>query len=331
MSASAPHKIVVLDGFTLSPLQIGEKSSDHPSWDELAALGELVIYDRTTPDQVAARCEGADIVLTNKALLRVDHFAALPDLRYVGVMATGTNIVDLDAARERGIPVCNVPGYSTMSVAQHVFALMFEMAVRVGPTDAAVKAGKWKESPDFCFTVAPFTELAGKTLGIVGFGAIAQAVAAIGHALGMRIIVQSRTEKPSAVPVEWVSVEELFKQSDVITLHCPLTPETSKLVNARRISLMKPTAWIINTGRGPLVDEEEVAAALHDGRLGGFAADVLSVEPPTQGNPLIGAPRTVITPHIAWASVEARNRLMATVADNVRQFLAGKPRNVVNG
>jgi glycerate dehydrogenase len=330
MPAESHPKIVVADGFTLSPLKPGETSPDHPAWDALAELGELTVYDRTSPSEMAGRCAEAEIILTNKAPIRAELLAALPKLRHIGVMATGTNIVDLDAARERGISVSNVPGYSTMSVAQHVFALMFELAARIGPTDAAVKAGDWQRCNDFCFTVAPFTELAGKNLGLVGFGAIAQAVAGIGYALGMNILVQSRTEKSSAVPVEWVSVEELFRRSDVISLHCPLTPETTNLVNDARIALMKPKGWIINTGRGPLVDEAAVAAALHDGRLGAFAADVLTSEPPVAGNPLIGAPRTVITPHIAWASVEARQRLMVILVENVRRWIAGEPRNLVN-
>ncbi len=330
MSDAARPKIVVVDGFTLSPLAIGEDSPSHPSWNPLAALGDLTIYERTTPADLIGRCADAEIIVTNKVPIRAEHFAALPKLKNIGITATGTNVIDLDAARANGVIVTNVPGYSTMSVAQHVFALMFELAARIGPTDAAVKAGQWQSSPDFCFTVAPFTELSGKSLGIVGFGAIAQAVAAIGHALGMKILVQSRTEKPSAIPVEWVaSVEELFRRSDVVTLHCPLTPETSNLVNAERLSLMKPTAWIINTGRGPLVDEAAVAAALHERNLGGFAADVLTAEPPVKGSPLIGAPNTVITPHIAWASVEARHRLMDVVVENVRKFLASEPQNVV--
>jgi len=331
MTLSTRPKIVVLDGYTLSPILPGEKSADHPSWDGIAALGELVIYPRTSPAELLERCKDAEIVLTNKVPINAAAFSALPNLRYVGVTATGTNIIDLEAAKERGIPVSNIPGYSTMSVAQHVFALMFELAARIGPTDAAVKAGDWQSCPDFCFTVAPFTELAGKSLGLVGFGAIAQAVAAIGHALGMKILVHSRTEKPSAIPVTWLSMDELFQQADVISLHCPLTPETSNLVNESRIDSMKPGAWLINTGRGPLVDEAATAKALHENRLGAFAADVLTAEPPVKGNPLIGAPNTVITPHIAWASVEARHRLMDILVDNVRDFLAGKPVNIVNG
>lgn len=207
MSGNPHLKIVVVDGFTLSPLTVGETSPDHPSWDAVADLGDLAIHERTSPPELIARCVEAEIILTNKVPFRVEHFAALPALKYIGVTATGTNIVDLDAARAHGVTVTNVPGYSTMSVAQHVFALMFELAAKIGPTAAAVRAGEWQRCPDFCFTVAPFTELSGKTLGIVGFGAIAQAVAAIGHALGMKIIVQSRTGKPSRIPVEWVSVD----------------------------------------------------------------------------------------------------------------------------
>ncbi len=331
MNGSIPPQIVVLDGHTLSPISPGEISAAHPSWNGVAELGDLTIYPRTAPSELLERCRDADLILTNKVPLDAAAFAALPKLRYVGVTATGTNIIDLEAATARAIPVSNIPGYSTPSVAQHVFALMFELAARIGPTDAAVKAGEWQRSPDFCFTVAPFTELAGKSLGLVGFGAIAQAVAAIGHALGMKILVHSRSEKPSTVPVTWLSMDELFQQADVVSLHCPLAPETSNLVNEARINRMKPGAWLINTGRGPLVDEMATSKALRENRLGAFAADVLTTEPPVKGNPLIGAPNTVITPHIAWASVEARHRLMEILVENVRSFLDGKPVHIVNG
>jgi glycerate dehydrogenase len=323
--------IVVLDAHTLSPLQPGEHSPFHPNWDTLAALGPLQLYPRTKPDEVVARAQNAQILLTNKAVVSADHINALPQLEYIGVMATGYNIVDLDAARARGIPVTNIPGYGTASVAQHVFALLLELTARVGATDAAVKNGDWARCPDFCFTVSPFVELAGKTLGIVGYGTIGQAVARIAAAFGMRILATARSPKPSEVPVEWVSREELFRQSDVITLHCPLTEDTRHLINAASLATMKPSAFLINTGRGPLIDEAALATALKDGVIAGFGGDVLSAEPPSPTNPLLAAPRTVITPHIAWASVEARARLMGILAKNILDFLAGTPSNIVNG
>ncbi len=323
--------IVVLDAFTLNPQQAGESSAIYPSWDALAGLGSLTLYPRTASEDVVARCADAQIVLTNKAALTAEHLAALPRLEYIGVMATGYNIVDREAARARGIPVTNVPGYSTMSVAQHVFALLFELAARTGPTNAAVQQGEWSKCADFCFSVAPFFEMSGRSLGLVGFGSIAQAVARIGAALGMRILVYSRSQKPFDLPVTWVSsTEELFREADVITLHCPLTPETEQLINRDSLRLMKKSAYLINTGRGPLVDEAALAEALRNGLIAGFGGDVLSAEPPKADNPLLSAPNTVITPHIAWSSVEAKQRLMDILVENIRTFLAGSPANVIN-
>lgn len=327
----SPKSIVVLDSFTLSPLAVGESSPLHPSWDELAGLGNLTLYPRTPVGETVARARDAAILLTNKAPVNAVHIAALPHLESIGVMATGYNIVDIAAARSRGIPVTNVPGYSTQSVAQHVFALLFELAASTGATNLAVKRGDWASCADFMFTVAPFFEMAGKTLGIVGFGAIGQAVARIGSALGMEILVYSRSHKEFTVPIRWAnSLEMLWKESDAITLHCPLTPETKHFINAESLRQMKPSAYLINTGRGPLIDEAALAAALSQGILAGFAADVLSAEPPAADNPLLSAPNTVITPHIAWASVEARKRLMAILVQNVKACLAGAPVNVVN-
>jgi len=323
-------KIVVLDAYTLNPLPPGEESPVNPSWDALSKIGELTLYPRTSSEELVARAREADILLTNKTLITAAHIEALPQLAYIGVIATGTNCVDLAAARARGIPVTNAPGYSTMSVAQHVFALLFELAARTGETDRAVKNGDWVSCPDFCFTVAPFFEMAGKNLAIVGFGEIGQAVAHIGSALGMNILVHSRTQKPFDVPVEWVDLDTLWARADVITLHCPLTESTQGLINAATLAKIKNTAYLINTGRGPLINEADLAAALTAGEIGGFGADVLSKEPPVADNPLLRAPNTVITPHIAWASVEARKRLMATVAGNVEAFLSGQPVNVVN-
>jgi len=323
--------IVVLDAHTLSPLQPGEHSSVHPSWDTLAALGPIQLYPRTSPDQVVERAQNAQILLTNKALVSADHINALPNLEYIGVLATGYNIVDLEAAKARSIPVTNVPGYGTASVAQHVFALMLELAARIGATDSAVKNGDWVRCPDFCFTVSPFYELAGKTIGIVGYGTIGHAVARIAAAFGMKILATARSPKTTDIPVEWVQTDELFSRSDVITLHCPLTDQTRNLINEESLAKMKSTAFLINTGRGPLIDEAALAKALENNVIAGFGADVLSSEPPSRSNPLLTAPNTIITPHIAWASVEARTRLMGIAAKNILDFLTGAPTNVVNG
>ncbi len=323
-------KIVVLDGFTLSPLKPGETSPIDPSWSAMSELGDLEIYERTSAGDVITRAAVASILLSNKVPITREIIAALPNLKYIGVMATGTNVIDLAAAKERGIPVTNVPGYSTHSVVQIVFSLLFELAGRVGETAATVRQGAWSSCADFSFTVGPFRELSGKTFGVYGFGAIGAGVAAVASALGMRVLVHSRTQKSTSFPVEWVSKEEIFAQSDVLSLHCPLTPETQGLVSEATLALMKPGAYLINTGRGPLLDEAAVAKALEGGRLGGLGADVLSKEPPLADNPLPTAPNTVITPHIAWASVEARQRLMVEVTENVRAFLEAKPRNVVN-
>lgn len=321
--------IVVLDAHTLSPLAIGETSAVDPSWDGLASQGALTLHARTPAAGVAERAKDAHILLTNKALVPADVIDQIPGLEYIGVMATGINIVDVAAAKARGITVTNVPGYSTNSVAQIVFSLIFELAGRVGETAQTVREGRWAASPDFCYTLSPWTELAGKTLGIVGFGAIGAAVAKIADALEMRVLVHSRSEKPSPVPVEWTSLDRVLEESDVISLHCPLTPQTEKMINAGSLALMKPGARLINTGRGPLIDEAAVADALTSGHLGGFGADVLSKEPPPASNPLLAAPRAVITPHIAWASIEARRRLMGEICENLRAYLAGSPRNVV--
>lgn len=323
-------RIVVLDGYTLSPLGVTEISLDHPSWRDLAALGQLQVYPRTSPSEVSLRAGDADIVLTNKVPMFRDVLARLPHLKLIAVMATGTNIVDIAAAREMGITVCNVPGYAASSTSQTVFALLLELCQRTGETAQSVRSGGWSACPDFSYSLAPWPELAGKTLGIFGFGAIGAAVAKIAHAFGMKILVHSRTRKEFTFPVEWASAEELFARADILSLHCPLTTETERLINARTLHQMKPRALLINTGRGGLVDEAAVAEALHSGKLGGYAADVLSQEPPPPDHPLLVAPRTVITPHYAWASIEARHRLMRELVENVRAFLARRPRNVVN-
>lgn len=319
-------RIVVLDGYTLNP-------GDVP-WTPFESLGALEIHERSHEPDTTQRAVGAPYVLTNKALLNAQTLKQLHGLKYVGVLATGTNIVDLKAARELGVTVTNVPGYSTDSVAQLVFALLLELSCHTASHAMAVHDGEWAGCPDFSFTVAPITELAGKTLGVVGMGAIGQRVARIGAALGMNIAAAHQRSMANVtlpgVDIRWLPVDELFAVADVVTLHCPLTDATRHMVNAARLATMKPNAIIINTGRGPLIDEDALADALGRGRIGGAGLDVLSSEPPPAKNPLLTAPRCVITPHIAWASVEARRRLMSKAADNLRAFIAGKPVNVVN-
>ncbi|MGG1514190.1 D-2-hydroxyacid dehydrogenase [Paenibacillus oryzisoli] len=317
-------KMVVLDGYTLNPGDL--------SWEALQEMSsEWVVYDRTAVHEIAERAAGAAIVLTNKTPISADTIRALPALKYIGVLATGYNIVDTAAARERGIIVTNVPAYSTHSVAQTVLALMLEFANRVGAHSTSVLQGDWANSVDFCYTVAPLMELAGKTIGLVGLGQIGKQTAAVCTALGMNVLaVGSGRSVPAPVAgVEWTTLEALLQRSDVVSLHCPLTPATQGLINRERLALMKPGALLINTARGGLLDEAAVAAALNEGRLAGAGLDVLSVEPPSPDNPLLHARGVIITPHIAWATKEARTRLMAIAADNVRAFLAGEPVNTV--
>ncbi len=312
-------KIVVLDGFTLNPGDL--------SWDELRALGEVEIYDSTPGNETVSRAKNAEIVLTNKTLLMAPEIKKLPELRYIGVLATGYNVVDIDAAKKRDIVVTNVPAYSTMSVAQHVFALILEFFSYAGKFAQEVRDGRWISSTDFCFWDKPLTELAGKTIGIIGFGRIGRAVARIAEAMGMNVIVNEVVEVSG---YENYPLEELLRLSDIITLHCPLTPETKGMINRKRFNLMKRTALLVNTARGQLVVEDDLASALNEGIIAGAALDVLSVEPPESDNPLLKAKNCIITPHIAWATFEARERLMKIATDNVRSFIAGKPVNVVN-
>jgi glycerate dehydrogenase len=316
-------KIVVLDGYTLNPGDL--------SWDELAELGDLVVYDRTPAKLVAVRAAGAEVLIINKVELGENEMANMPDLRYVGVQATGINVIDLDAARRRGIVVTNVPAYSTPSVAQHVFALLMELTRRIGRHDALVRQGAWTHCPDFSFWETTQIELTDKVFGIIGYGNIGRAVAGIAKAFGMSVLVHTRTPKPAeATEVRFVSLNELLAAADVVSLHCPLSPQTEQLINAERLALMKNTAYLINTGRGPLVDEKAVAAALLTGKIAGAGLDVLSKEPPTAENPLLKAPNCFITPHLAWATLSARKRLMDAVVANVRAFLDGKPQHQVN-
>ena len=317
-------KIVILDGYGLNPGDI--------SWAPIEALAdEVVIYDRTAPADVVARAAGAEIVLTNKTVLNEEEIEALPARRYIGVTATGYNVVDLAAARRRGIVVTNIPAYSTASVAQMVFAHILNIASHVALHDAVVKEGVWTRSRDFCFWLTPQTELAGKTIGLVGLGHTGMATARLALAFGMQVV--ALTSKPQAeLPdgIRSVGRDELLRSSDFLSLHCPLTDSTRHFINAESLALMKPTAVLINTGRGPLVDEAALAAALRDNRLAAAGVDVLSTEPPLPDNPLLAAPRCYITPHMAWATIEARTRLMAIAADNIKAFQAGETVNVVS-
>jgi glycerate dehydrogenase len=315
--------IVVLDGHTLNPGDL--------SWQPLEALGACTIHPRMKPGEVVAAAREADIVLTNKTPIGRGEMEQLPRLRYIGVLATGYNIVDVSAAAERRIVVTNVPSYATQSVVQMVFAHLMNLTLHVGQHAQGVSAGRWSRSEDFCYWDFPLVEIAGLTLGVVGFGRIGRATAAAGRAFGMRVLACD-TVPPADVPegVEIVAVDELFRQSDVVTLHCPLTAETLHLVDGRRLALMKTTAYLINTSRGPLVDEAALAAALAARRIAGAGLDVLESEPPAADNRLLAAPNCYLTPHIAWATAAARARLLRAVADNVAAFLAGRPRNVVN-
>lgn len=312
-------RIVILDGFAANPGDL--------SWDAFTALGDCTIHDRTAPKEVVDRLRDAEVALTNKAILDATAFEQLPNLRYVGVVATGYNNVDVAAARSRGIPVCNVPEYGTATVAQAVFALLLELTHRTGHHAETVRSGRWCRSLDFCYWDGSLIELSGLTLGIVGYGRIGQAVARIGRAFGMRILAYRRSGE---LGPEGADLDTLFRTSDVISLHCPLTPETRAMVDARRLAQMKPGAFLINTARGLLIQEADLADALNDGRLAGAGLDVLSVEPPNDTHPLLRAKNCVITPHIAWATRAARARLLHLTAENLRAFLRGTPQNIVN-
>jgi glycerate dehydrogenase len=317
-------RMVVLDGYTLNP-------GDNP-WDALARLGKLTVYDRTPAEHIVPRAQSAAIVLTNKTPLSAATLAQLPALRFIAVLATGYNVVDVAAARARGIPVSNVPEYGTDSVAQHVFALVLELCQRVGDHNAAVHAGEWSTTPDFCFWKASPIELAGLTMGIVGFGRIGRRVGELAHAFGMRVLAAggSRREPPAYQPFAWCTIPELFSEADVVSLHCPLTADNAAFVNRALLARMKSTAFLINTARGGLVDETALAHALESGVLAGAAVDVVSQESIRPGNPLLAARNCLITPHMAWGSLAARRRLMAAAVQNVEAFLAGQPINVVN-
>ena len=315
-------KICVLDGYTLNPGDL--------SWDALRELGECEIFDRTPASEVVARAAGADVVITNKAVLGHGEIEALKGLRLIAVTATGFNVVNIGSAKAHGVVVSNVPGYGTRSVAQHVFALVLELAHRVGAHSDGARGEGWASAKDWCFWNGPLVELDGLTLGIVGYGAIGAAVGEIGAAFGMKVVATKSSRRAKPVYVEEGTVDEIFSRSDVVSLHCPLTDETKNLVYAGRLASMKASAFLINTARGPLVDEGALAAALNEGRLAGAGLDVLSQEPPSVGNPLLTARNCVVTPHIAWATRAARSRLMDATVGNVRDFLAGVPQNVVS-
>ena len=315
-------KIVVLDGYTANPGDL--------TWDVLKALGEVMVYDRTQPNETVARAADAEIVLTNKVVIGREEMAQLPQLKYIGVLATGYNVVDLKAAQERGIIVTNVPAYSTESVAQMVFAHLLAVTNHTERYAMENRQGRWSQSPDFCYYDGSIHELSGKTFGIVGLGNIGKRVAQIALAFGMK--VKALTSKPAdAFPngIQKADLHELFQTSDVISLHCPLTPDTHHLINNDTITWMNPQTILINTGRGPLVDDDALAEALESGRVKAYCADVMTVEPPKADNPLLKVKNAYITPHIAWATFEARQRLIEVATANVRSFLSGHPQNVV--
>ena len=325
--------IVILDGYTSNPGDL--------SWDGIARLGNLAVFDHTPDDLIIERARDAEIVISNKTALGLAEIDRLPVLRYIGLLSTGYNVVDLDAAKRRGIAVTNIPAYSTPSVAQHVFALLLELCNHTGTHSVSVHAGEWTNSRDFCYWKHPLDELAGKTIGIVGFGNTGRETAKIAKAFGMNVITCGRPGAPAKndsgdvypdahtdLPPRF-TFEKVLSLSDVVSLHCPLYAETAELINHKTIALMKHGAFLINTSRGGVLNEHDVAKALLEGRLGGAGIDVLSTEPPRSDNPLLSAPNCIITPHIAWATRESRSRLIRTLEENLAAFLAGKPKNII--
>lgn len=316
-------KLVILDGYTLNPGDL--------SWDLFHAIGQCQVFDRTAKEDLLACAQDATILLTNKTPLRSDALASLPSLKYIGVLATGYDVVDVEQARRQNIVVTNVPAYGTNSVAQMVFSLISELCNHVGQHGDAVRRGAWTRNPDWCFWQTPLIEIHGKTLGIVGYGRIGQKVAQIAHAFGMKVIVTSNSHPPDLTPeVQWGTLDEVFAASDFVSLHCPLQASTRGMINSARIAQMKDGALLINTSRGGLIIEEDLAGALNSGKLGGAALDVLSTEPPLASNPLLQAKNCIITPHIAWATREARARLMEIAAANLKAWLDGRSQNVVS-
>ncbi|MBQ5866815.1 MAG: D-2-hydroxyacid dehydrogenase [Oscillospiraceae bacterium] len=316
-------KIVILDGHAVNPGDL--------SWDFLNKYGEVTVYERTKLDEVAKRIGDAEIVLTNKSPINEEILSACPNIKLVCVLATGYNVVDCEATKKRGIPVCNVPDYGTAAVAQFTFALLLDLCHKVAHHAQTVRDGKWCESPDFCYWETPQMELAGKTLGIIGFGRIGRAVGRIANAFGMKVIAYNRSQCEEGKAIgSYVNLEELLASSDIISLHCPLTPENTAMINAQTIAKMKDGAILINTARGPLIDESALAAALESGKLRGAACDVISAEPMTENNPLKTAPNCIVTPHMAWAPIESRKRIQECTDRSIQAFLAGSPINTVN-
>jgi len=315
-------KIVLLDSYTLNPGDL--------SWETLKSLGDCDIYERTAPEQVIERCQEAEAVFTNKVIFSKEVMAQLPQLKYIGVIATGYNVIDLADARSRGIVVTNIPAYSTASVAQMVFSQILNFAQNISTHAASVSQGDWAESIDFSYRLTPQIELAGKTLGIIGFGKIGQAVAQLGLAFGMKVIFQNRSQKQVDFPATQVDLAGVLAESDFLSINCPLTDDNIGFINAKTLAQMKATAFLINTGRGPLINEQDLADALNKGSIAGAGLDVLSVEPATVNNPLATAKNCYITPHIAWATHEARSRCLQIATDNLKAFIAGQAINVVN-
>lgn len=316
-------KIVNLDGYALNPGDL--------SWDAIRQFGELTVYDRTPDDKIIERIGDAEIILLNKTPITAATLDACPSIKLICVLATGYNVVDCDAAKARSIPVCNVPAYGTAAVAQFTFALLLELCHAVGHHSTAVHSGRWCDSKDFCFWDTPQMELAGKTMGIIGFGRIGRAVGSIATAFGMNVLAYNRSRCPEGEAIgQYVDLDTLLAQSDVVSLHCPLTPETQNLINPDTIAKMKDGAILLNTARGPAIDEQAVAEALRSGKLRGTAVDVISREPMDKANPLLVAPNCIITPHMAWAPVESRQRIMDCTVKSIEAFLAGNPINTVN-
>ena len=316
-------RIVILDAFAENPGDL--------SWDALNRFGEVTVYDRTPKEKILARAAGAEIIVTNKTPLRAETLSQLPDVRFIALLSTGSNVVDCAYARERGIPVSNIPSYSTESVAQLVFAFILEHTRQVALHSASVMAGDWARCADFCYALTPLTDLCGKTIGIFGYGSIGRAVARIALAFGMHPLAHTRSRAPGAEDgVTFCDLDTLLAESDFVTMHCPLTAQTEGLADAAFFGKMKPGAFFVNTSRGPVVNEADLAAALNNGVIAGAGLDVLSSEPPQADNPLFGAKNCFITPHIAWASFETRQRLMEIFLGNIEAFLKGEPRNTVN-
>ena len=316
-------KIVILDGHAVNPGDL--------SWDFLNKYGDVTVYERTPLADVAQRIGDADIVLTNKSPINEEILNACPNIKLVCVLATGYNVVDCEATRKRGIPVCNVPDYGTAAVAQFTFALLLDLCHKVAHHAQTVRDGKWCNCPDFCYWETPQMELAGKTLGIIGFGRIGRAVGKIANAFGMKVIAYNRSQCEEGKTIgSYVNLEELLANADIISLHCPLTPENTSMINAETIAKMKDGAILINTARGPLVDESALAAALESGKLRGAACDVISAEPMVKNNPLKAAPNCIVTPHMAWAPIESRIRIQECTERSINAFLAGSPINTVN-